>query len=441
MRHQSLAAWLAWLESFHPRAIDLGLERVRAVAERLALTRLPCPVITVAGTNGKGSSVAMLEAILSAAGHRVACYTSPHLLRYNERVRIGGAEAGDDALCAAFDRVDQARGDISLTYFEFGTLAALDQFRRDTPDVAVLEVGLGGRLDAVNVIDGDIALVTAIGIDHVEWLGPDREAIAREKAGIFRPGRPAVCADPAPPQSLVNHAAEIGARLYRCDADFGVAAAAAATGRWSWQGPGRHIDDLPAPGLAGRFQFANAAGVLMVLALLEDRLAVSHEALCRGLAGVKVAGRFQRLPGAIPRILDVAHNVDGARALAENLAATPVRGRTLAVTAILGDKDVDGMISSLSECMDEWHVAAAQHARSATPAVLQAAIARHAAGTPVHAYPDITSAYRSALAAARAGDRIVVFGSFYTVGEVLQWEQCRARATPDEDATRNDRSA
>lgn len=421
MRHDTLADWLAWLERLHPRAIDLGLERVAAVGERLGVTRLPCPVITVAGTNGKGSTVAMLESMLSAAGHRVACYTSPHLLRYNERMRIDGREADDAALCAAFARVDAARGDISLSYFEFGTLAALDLFARAAPDVAVLEVGLGGRLDAVNIIDPDVALVTMIGLDHLEWLGPDRDAIGAEKAGIFRRDRPAVCADPAPPQGLLRAARERGARLYCLGHDFDVELPGEGSG-WRWRGPGRHIDALPPPGLAGEHQYRNAAGALMAIELLPASLVVDDDERRAGLARTRLAGRYQRLPGAVVRVFDVAHNVDGACALAANLAALPVDGETRAVFAALGDKDIDGMVSSMSDVVDEWHVAALPVGRAAPAERLRTAVAAHASRSPA-LYPDIASAYRAALARSRPGDRVVVFGSFYTVGAALELEQ------------------
>ncbi len=427
MRHETLAAWLAWLEELHPSAIDLGLDRIGAVAARMGVARLRCPVITIAGTNGKGSCVAMLETLLSAGGHRVASYTSPHLLRYNERVRIAGREAGDDELCAAFDRVDRARDDVSLTYFEFGTLAALDLFARARPDVVVLEVGLGGRLDAVNIVDGDIALVTAIGLDHVEWLGHDRDAIGAEKAGIFRAGRPAICVDPAPPGGLIRVAADRDARLYCIGREFGIGFddARGREGRscWSWWGPERRIDDLPAPGLTGAFQFYNAAGVLMALSLLPASLAVADGALRAGLAQVRLSGRFQRLPGPVTRILDVAHNADGARALAANLAAIPIDGATRVVTAMLGDKDIDGMISSVSDVVDEWHVATLPVGRAAPAERLRRAVAALGPAIPTVVYADVASAYRGALSKSHPGDRIVVFGSFYTVGEVMRLEQ------------------
>ncbi|MGE0372096.1 MAG: bifunctional tetrahydrofolate synthase/dihydrofolate synthase [Gammaproteobacteria bacterium] len=421
MRFDTLDAWLAWLERLHPHSIELGLERVRRVAEALGLgAALPCPVVTVAGTNGKGSSVALLESILSAAGYRVAAYTSPHLLRYNERVRIGAREASDAELCQAFDRVDRARGAVSLTYFEFGTLAAFDHFARARPDVAVLEVGMGGRLDAVNLLDCDVALVTSIGIDHVDWLGHDREAIGAEKAGIFRRGRPAVCSDPAPPRSLTAAAADRGALLHLPGRDFGWSAADSAAGAWTWWGGGVRCDGLPPPALAGRFQYHNAAGVLMALRLLDGRLEVPRAAVEEGLRRVSLPGRFQRLlVDGVPCILDVAHNPDGTEALARTLADEPVPGRTRAVAAILGDKDIDGMISSLADVVDDWYVADLPVERAAPVERLRDSIAvRAQAEARIGA--DAQAAFRAAVSAALPGDRVVVFGSFHTVGAVLR---------------------
>jgi len=423
MRFETLAAWLAWLERLHPRSIDLGLERVRRVAAAMGLGgALPFPVVTVAGTNGKGSSVALLEAILSAAGYRVAVYTSPHLLRYNERVRVGGQEAGDAELCHAFDRVDRARGGVSLTYFEFGTLAALDHFTRVRPDAAVLEIGLGGRLDAVNLVDGDVALVTSISLDHVDWLGPDRESIAAEKAGILRRGRPAVCSDPDPPRALLAAATTLGTRLHVPGRDYGMTVAEGPAAReWSWWSGAQRLDGLPPPALAGRFQYQNAAGVLMVCKLLGASLPVPRAALEAGLRRASLPGRFQRLHrDGVTCILDVAHNAGGAAALAQTLADLPVPGRTRAVVAILGDKDIDGMIASLAARVDGWYLAPLPVARAAPVERLRECVGRRATGTPVTVCGSVTDAWRAARAASLTGDRIVVFGSFHTVGEILQ---------------------
>lgn len=414
MRFDTLSAWLAWQETLHPKAIDLGLERVRSVAERLDVLQPRHRVISVAGTNGKGSSVALLEAILSAAGLRVGTYTSPHLWRYNERIRIAGQEVEDTALMAAFARIDSARGETSLSYFEFGTLAAFDLMQQAELDVAVLEVGLGGRLDAVNILDADCALVTGIGIDHVEWLGPDRESIGREKAGIFRSGRPAICADPAPPASVRQQAQALAADWYALGEQFGFSVASE---HWDWWGPDVQLTQLPAPALPGRFQYQNAAGVLMALHSLAAQLPVTVQALHRGLRTLHLPGRFQCLPGPVELCFDVAHNVQAAVALAENLASRPCRGRTHAVCALLADKDAAGIAEALREQVQAWYLAGLAGARAQSAAQLAACMG--AAVTAPQLYPDPTAALNAARRQAEVGDRIVVFGSFHTIAELL----------------------
>ncbi|MGE0082737.1 MAG: bifunctional tetrahydrofolate synthase/dihydrofolate synthase [Thiohalomonadaceae bacterium] len=415
MRYRTLAEWLAWQETLHPKAIDLGLERVGEVLGRMGLGRPSHAVVTVAGTNGKGSSVAMLDAILRAAGYRVGTYTSPHLLRYNERVRIDGREVSDEALCAAFDRVDRARGDISLSYFEFGTLAALDLLERAELDAAVLEVGMGGRLDAVNLIDADVALITTIDVDHAEWLGPDRESIAREKAGIFRPHRPAVCSDPNPPQALFTEAERLGTPLFILgrDFDYGVEGQ-----QWWWRGTLQRREGLPLPALRGVSQPQNAAGVLMVLEQLTARLPVYQQDVRAGLLSVQLPGRFQVLPGAVPRILDVGHNPHAAAELARNLAAWPCSGKTRLVIAILGDKDAAGVVRELAPQVGAWYVAGLEGARGAGPERL-AAILQEAGLGPVQCFARVEDACRRADEEAQPGDRVVVFGSFHTVAAAL----------------------
>ncbi|MEJ2345503.1 MAG: bifunctional tetrahydrofolate synthase/dihydrofolate synthase [Gammaproteobacteria bacterium] len=418
MRFTTLDQWLAWQETLNPRDIDLGLERVAAVWERLAQPTLPFAVVSVAGTNGKGSCVAMLEAILLAAGYRVGAYTSPHLLRYNERIRIGGAEADDRALMKAFEQVERARGDTPLTYFEFGTLAALVLFQDAALDAVVLEVGLGGRLDAVNVVDADVALVSSIGVDHVEWLGPDRESIGREKAGIFRPGRPAVCGDPRPPQALLDHAHGLGAPLYRFGSEFGYRPAP--TG-WSWFGPRRRRNALPAPALRGAVQLQNAAAVLMTLELLRGRLPVEQGAIRRGLLEAHLPGRFQVVPGDVDLVLDVSHNVDGVQVLADNLRAMPAGGRTYAVLGMLQDKDATGVARVLDAAVAHWYAAGLAGTPRGLPASeLAQRLAAAGVRAPVTVCESIAAACGEARAAARTGDRIVIFGSFYTVAEALR---------------------
>ncbi len=419
MPPSSLNEWLAWQERLHPADMVLGLERVRQVFDALAPGPAPFKVVTVAGTNGKGSSVAMLESVMNAAGYRTGAYYSPHLVRYNERIRLGGQEAGDEALCRAFARVEAARGETPLTYFEFGTLAALQLFYEAVPDIVLLEVGLGGRLDAVNVLDSDVALLTAIDIDHSQWLGGDRERIGREKAGILRPGRPAVCSDPQPPRSVIDHAAGIQAPLACLGRDFGFEPGAE---QWTWWGPQRRYAALPMPALGGAVQLQNAAGVLAVLEILAEDLPVSPAGLRQGLRAVRLPGRLQVLAGPPPCILDVAHNPHAARVLARALERMPCRGRTHAVFAMLEDKDITGVIQAMAGSVNEWHVADLHVARGATAAILAACLDRAGHPGAVHRHADPQSAYRRACALCGPHDRIVVFGSFHTVGAVLSLE-------------------
>jgi dihydrofolate synthase/folylpolyglutamate synthase len=409
----TLADWLSHLESLHPKTIALGLDRVAQVKLRLNLSP-DFPVIVVGGTNGKGSVCAMLEAILQAAGYRVGCYTSPHLLRYNERVRIAGQQADDAELCASFAAIECARGDIELTYFEFGTLAAMQCFVSHGVEVAVLEVGLGGRLDAVNVFDADCAVVTSVDIDHVDYLGDNREAIGYEKAGIFRPGRVAVCGERDAPASLVRHARDIGAELWRIGVDFGFTAEPQ---QWRYQGPVRARDALPHPALRGGYQLGNASCVLAVLDALHERLPVGMQAVRQGLLAARVAGRFQCIPGKPELILDVAHNPHAARALASNLAAMPP-ARVWAVCAMLGDKDMAGVVEALAGRVSVWLVAGLPGPRGNDGSELAALLRER--GAEVHRFENVTDAISHASNAADGNDRIAVFGSFFTVAEALQ---------------------
>ncbi len=411
MRFQTLNDWLHWQESLHPSEIELGLERVRAVLEHMDLANPDFTVVTVAGTNGKGSSVAMLESILLAAGYRVGSYTSPHLLRYNERVRVQGEPVADGELCDSFARIDAARGDISLTYFEFGTLAAIDCLQRRGVEIAVLEVGLGGRLDAVNVLDADVALITPVDVDHVAWLGNDREAIGLEKAGIMRAGRPVVVSDPQPPRSVLARAGELGAPLALVGRDYHYQAQG---DQWRWVAAEQRRNALPLPALRGDFQLANAAGVLMVLARLGEQFPVSQQAVRSGLLAVQLPGRFQVLPGRPVQILDVAHNPHSARALAQNLARQPCPGRTRAVLGMLDDKDIVATVASLNTLVDDWYLASLDVPRGASAARL-----REALGDVGQCFDNVASARAAALAAADDGDRIVIFGSFHTVAAAL----------------------
>ena len=413
-RFERLDDWLDWQQQLHPATIELGLRRIAAVLERTGWTRPRAPVITVGGTNGKGSCVALLDAILRANGYRVATFTSPHLLDYRERIRIDGAMTSEASLIAAFERAADALGPDSLTFFEFNTLAALLIFETAVPDVIVLEVGLGGRLDSVNVIDPDVAVVVSIGLDHMDWLGPDLESIGREKAGIFRAGRPAVFGTPEPPQSVRDRAHEIDARLLVRGTDFdgrGVGVAG-----WDFMvGDRVALSALPLPSLPGPIQVANAATALMALQQLRDRLPLSREAIERGLRSAQLPGRFQRVPDAcgFEWVLDVAHNPAAASTLAANLRALTVPGRTLAVCGMLGDKDVPGVIGTLRESIDLWFAATAEGPR----AIDAAELARRAGEAGVYLQPagTVPEAMQRAAGVARAGDRIVVFGSFHVV--------------------------
>ncbi len=417
MINRTLDEWLSWQESLHPRAIDLGLERVREVAQRLELLVPRCRVITVAGTNGKGSCVAMLEAILHAGGYRVGSYTSPHLQRYNERVKLEKLPVSDRLLCDAFARIDAARGDISLSYFEFGTLAAMLIFKHAAVDVMLLEVGLGGRLDAVNIIDADIAVITSIGIDHVEWLGDEREKIGYEKAGIIRPYTPLVCGDPDPPQSIIQRAKELDAPYYVFGPDFGYERASRS--HWTWVSAQRRRQNLSLPALQGEIQLQNAATVLMALELLGNRLPLSDRALNEGVRQVELPGRFQRIDGPVETLLDVAHNLDGVEALADMLSDEPVKGRTHAVFAVLADKDVPNMIKAIESQIDHWYLAEAASDRALPRDDLCALFGSGEARESVDCCTTVTDAYTRARASSADGDRILVFGSFYTVAEVL----------------------
>ena len=426
----SLADWLKHLESLHPKGqdgIELGLARVARV--KAALQQKPwCPLIVVGGTNGKGSTCATLAAIYTCAGYRVGCYSSPHLLDYNERIRVDNVPVDDAALCAAFARVEAARlqvgemgGEIALTYFEFGTLAAWEVFAAREVDALILEVGLGGRLDAVNVYDGDCAVVTGIALDHTDWLGATRAAIGYEKAGIYRAGKPAICADPEPPQALVDHAAAIGAELRVFGRDFGAFSDLGEQTQWTfWQGDGLRRSGLPQPALRGSFQLRNAAAVLAVVEALCDRLPVSPQAVCRGLREVRLAGRFQVLPGRPAVILDVAHNPQAVAGLADNLREMGSFERTIAVVGMLADKDIAGALAALAGKVDVWLLASLDVPRGAPAEALAAVVADQRLGGDVESFVSPVAAFARAAKLAGENDRIAVFGSFHTVAAVLR---------------------
>ncbi|MCW5231239.1 bifunctional tetrahydrofolate synthase/dihydrofolate synthase [Verminephrobacter eiseniae] len=421
----SLAGWLGHCERLHPRAIDMGLERVREVARRMAL-RFDCPVITVAGTNGKGSTCAMLEAVALQAGYRTGMYTSPHLVHFEERCRIDGSIVAAADLLAHFQAVENARTHngtaLSLSYFEFTTLAILHLMSQARLDVAIVEVGLGGRLDATNIIDADCAIITSIDIDHQEYLGPDRESIGREKAGIMRSGRPVIVSDPMAPRSVTDHALEIGADLWSPGRDFTFSGDQQ---QWSWAGRGRRHAGLAYPSLRGANQLINASGVLAALAALRERLPVTAQAVRSGLATVALPGRFQIVPGQPTLVLDVAHNPHSVAALSANLDAMGFFPTTHAVFGAMADKDLATMLARAGPLVERWYFTDLPTARAETAAALQKkwqavqslAGQRRAVTSSVHADP--VQALRAAMAAADPADRIVVFGSFYTVGGVL----------------------
>jgi len=408
---RNLSDWLAYIERQHPQPIALGLERVEEVWGRMNL-RLQIPLLTVGGTNGKGSTCAMLESILRAAGYRTGLYSSPHLVRYNERVRVAGVEAADEALVDAFAAVEKARGQTPLTYFEFGTLAAFWLLSREKIEIAILEVGLGGRLDAVNLLDPHCAVLTSIGIDHVDYLGSDREAIGREKAGIFRPGRPAVIAEPEAPESVL----QAPANKLILGKDFGFTAEKT---QWTYWGPRGKRPGLAHPALRGSIQLRNAAAALCALDALE--LPVAMQDIRRGLAEVALPGRFQVLPGRPQVILDVAHNVQAAQTLAENLASSGFAPETIAVCGMLRDKDTAGVLQAMAPRITRWHLASLPGARGASAEELKKEVTRAGIAVPVEKHDSPQSAFAAAQERAGEGDKIVVFGSFLTVGEVMAW--------------------
>ncbi|HSE13014.1 MAG TPA: bifunctional tetrahydrofolate synthase/dihydrofolate synthase [Rudaea sp.] len=425
-RKQTLDDWLDYQQRVHPRSIELGLARVREVWKRLGAPAPAPVVITVGGTNGKGSTVAFLEAMLAAMGKRVGCYTSPHLLRYSERVRLLGSEATDDELIDAFERIERARlaaaaEAIPLTYFEFGTLAALWIFAQNRLDVAVLEVGLGGRLDAVNIVDADAAIVTTVDLDHQDWLGNDRDSIGYEKAGIFRAARPAILGMREPPAGLLAEATRIGARVCRLGVDYDWTALA--TG-WRWRAADTTVD-LPPPQLAAPCQTDNAAAAVAALHRLRERIGWNGAALGQGVRSAKLPARLQRFPrhGAAEVIVDVAHNPQAAGVLAQWLRENPIAGRTLAVFGALADKDIGGIVAPLLPCVDIWLLGGLD---AQTPRGLSAAQLQERAGTamPAVASVRVHADLRDALAAAQAKaghrDRIVAFGSFYVAAAALE---------------------
>ena len=401
----------------------MGLARVREVAQRLAL-RLQCPSIVVAGTNGKGSTCAMLDSILRSAGYRVGRYSSPHLLRFNERAMIDGALATDEELIEQFEAVEQARGQVSLTYFEFTTLAILRLFSARRLDAAVLEIGLGGRLDAVNLIEADCSVVTSIGLDHADYLGSTRDSVAYEKAHVYRAGRPAICSDPAPPDSLLDYARSIDADLRVLGRDFEVIGfsepgrASPGTRQWTYRGPAIRRSALPFPALRGEHQLRNAAGAIAALEALQQQLPVDQQAVREGLLRARIEGRFQVLPGLPAVILDVAHNPQAAEALARTLGEHPCQASTLGVFAMLRDKDVAGVVEQIKERIDRWFLAPTAGARGMDSQTLAAIV--QPVAPDAQRFDSVREALVAARQAATSDDRILIFGSFVTVAEAMR---------------------
>jgi dihydrofolate synthase/folylpolyglutamate synthase len=418
---KALGDWLDHCERLHAKNIDMGLDRARTVAQRMAL-RFEGPVITVAGTNGKGSTCAMLEACLLQAGYRTGVYTSPHLVHFEERCRVHGDTVKPDELLPHFEQVEIARkqaGEVSLTYFEFTTLAILSLLASSQLDVTILEVGLGGRLDAVNIIDADCAVITSIDLDHQDFLGHDRETIGREKAGIMRTGRPVIVSDPVPPQSIIDHAREIGADLWQFGTDFNFSGDKL---QWGWAGRGRRYSGLAYPALRGANQLVNASGVLSALEALRSRIPVTAQAVRNGLAMVELPGRFQIVPGQPTLVLDVAHNPHAVAALTENLDAMGFYPTTHAVFGAMADKDLAPMLARVGALVDRWYFCDLPTTRAASAEQLQAAWqqSNNRKDVSANTYLDPQAALQAAVLAADPADRIVVFGSFFTVGGVLK---------------------
>ena len=415
---RTLDDWLAHCAAMHPKTMDLSLERTAEVKRRLGI-HFDAPVIVVAGTNGKGSTCAMLESIARHAGYRVGLYQKPELVHFTERCRVNGEPVSAEALAVQFAAVEGARGDITLTQFEFSTLAIARLLSMTELDLVILEVGLGGRYDSVNAFDADCAVITSIDLDHTEYLGPDRESIGLEKAQIMRPGKPVIVSDPLPPKSVVAHAEAIGADLWRVGRDFNHSGDRQ---QWAWSGRGRRYHGMSYPALRGANQLLNAAGAIAALIAIRDRLPINAQAVRTGLALVELPGRFQIVPGQPALVLDVAHNPQAVAALALNLDAMGFFPRTHAVFGVMADKDVAGLLAKIAPLVDVWHCCDLPNPRAASADSL-AELVRAACGArevDIHRHASPAAALRAAAAGADPADRIVVFGSFYTVGGVLK---------------------
>ncbi|MFA6164598.1 MAG: bifunctional tetrahydrofolate synthase/dihydrofolate synthase [Methylobacter sp.] len=416
MRFDSLQGWLSWQESLHPLAIDLGLERAAQVFHALNPECIKPPTITVAGTNGKGSSIAYLDAIYRAQGYRVGAYTSPHILKYNERIKIDGKPVSDELICEAFARIESVRGNTTLSYFEFGTLAALDIFWRAGLDVQLLEVGLGGRLDAVNIVEPDVSLITSICIDHVEWLGGTREAIGLEKAGIFRAATPAIVGDPKPPKSLIQSAIDKHALLYCIGKNFGYTKQASG---WDWFSADKKITHLPEPGLKGEHQYRNASAVILAVTQLAKTLPVSEASIRQGLENVQLTGRFQLITGEIPVLLDVGHNPQAVRTLAEYISNMFPDRRIHAVFSMMKDKDIAGVVEIMNPVVHDWFFAPLANPRAATEPVMREIFSQSSVSNVSFGFSGFAEAFSAAKNQSQKGDLLLVFGSFFLVSDCL----------------------
>ena len=416
MRFDSLKGWLDWQESLHPLAIDLGLDRAARVFHTLNPDCIKPPTITVAGTNGKGSCIAYLEAIYRAQGYRVGAYSSPHILKYNERIKIDGVPVPDEVICEAFARIESVRGNTSLSYFEFGTLAALDIFWRSGLDIQLLEVGLGGRLDAVNIVDPDVSLITSISIDHVDWLGATRELIGREKAGIFRAKIPAIVGDPDPPDSLVQSAADKNVRLYCINKDFSYKKQSAT---WDWFAGIKHIDQLPEPGLKGEHQYRNASVVILAVNMLSESLPVSDRSIRLGLANARLLGRFQLINDKIPVLLDVGHNPEAVKTLVEYLSGTFPGRKIHAVFSMMKDKDISAVLEIMNPVVYDWFIAPLANPRAATECFMREIFSQSPITRVSFGFSSFVQAYDAAKKRSQEGDLLLVFGSFFLVSDCL----------------------
>lgn len=421
MRFKTLEEWLEWQEQLHTSEIELGLERAGSVYSDLVDEKDKPFTITVAGTNGKGSTAAFLESILRSAGYSVGCYSSPHMIRYNERVRLQGRPVSDMELCEAFQAIDEARGATSLSYFEFGTIAALQIFSQEKVDIQVLEVGLGGRLDAINIVDADISIITSIGIDHCDWLGDTREEIGFEKAGIFRPLRPAISGEPDLPSTVINHAEKIGALLKQFELDFNYHKKESC---WSWESKSKKIENLPLLKLEGEQQLRNASTALSAIELLPTALTVGEKAIRNGLATAQLPGRLQWLGGEHKVLLDVSHNPESAKVLAQYLEKRASSGKVFALFSFMKDKDIEAILELMIPVVDSWQwVPLPGVGRAADKKQIETAFTRCGLPKPDVQLSGLAGALDSMLQKIAPNDCIVIFGSFYLASEVLKLAQ------------------